>query len=244
MDHAHDEPFGDAANIPLFLLSKELKGKIKVVLQGDGGDEFFGGYSLYNTITNVNKWKLFSPLSKLIQLSRTKHPELLRLMRFVEGISEKNPALRNALLSTTETIYGNPLKVFDKDLQSELINCEPFKAYENLYVEYGSQISSTQAIFYTDTQILLKDTYFDKVDRSTMANSMEVRVPFVDKHLTEFMLSIPAELKVKNGVKKYLLKKALHDILPHDILYGPKTGFGVPYGYWLKTSLAKYSKPA
>jgi asparagine synthase (glutamine-hydrolysing) len=79
-----------------------------------------------------------------------------------------------------------------------------------------------------------------KVDKSTMANSIEVRLPFLDKDLTEFMLSIPSNLKVKGGIKKYLLKKALDGIVPDKILYGKKTGFSVPYNYWLKTSLANY----
>lgn len=73
-----------------------------------------------------------------------------------------------------------------------------------------------------------------------MANSIEVRVPFVDKELTEFMLSLPASLKVKGGVKKYLLKKSLEGIVPNNILYGKKTGFNVPYSYWLRTSLVDY----
>lgn len=73
-----------------------------------------------------------------------------------------------------------------------------------------------------------------------MANSMEIRVPFVDKELAEFVLSIPASLKTAGGKQKYLLKKALKGIVPDNILYGKKKGFGVPYGYWLKTSLSAY----
>ena len=97
-----------------------------------------------------------------------------------------------------------------------------------------------QALFYTDSQIILKDTFFEKVDKSTMANSMEVRIPFLDKELTEFALSLPAKLKTKNGVQKYLLKKAMEDLVPHEILYGSKKGFSVPYDYWLRTSLKDY----
>ena len=75
-----------------------------------------------------------------------------------------------------------------------------------------------------------------------MANGVEIRVPFLDNNLVEFALSIPSSLKVKNGDKKYLLKKAFDDLIPRDILYGPKTGFGVPYSFWIQKSLVDYFK--
>jgi asparagine synthase (glutamine-hydrolysing) len=75
-----------------------------------------------------------------------------------------------------------------------------------------------------------------------MANGVEVRVPFLDNDLASFAMSLPAKMKVKGGVKKYLLKKALHDILPHEVLYGPKKGFGVPYSNWLKGPIHEYLK--
>ena len=73
-----------------------------------------------------------------------------------------------------------------------------------------------------------------------MANSMEVRVPFLDKNLTEYVLSLPSSLKTKNGVQKYLFKKAMEGLVPNEILYGTKRGFSVPYGFWLRTSLKDY----
>ena len=77
-------------------------------------------------------------------------------------------------------------------------------------------------------------------DKSTMANSIEVRVPFLDKDLTDFVLGLPPNLKVKGSMPKYLLKKSLKNILPNKILYGKKKGFGVPYAFWLQTGLKKY----
>jgi asparagine synthase (glutamine-hydrolysing) len=237
---AHDEPFGDAADIPLYLMSKQLKGEVKVVLQGDGGDEFFGGYSRYSTFQNRKKWNKLSFLPSLIELSKTDNPKFLRFQRFIHGISEKNPSTRNALMLTMESKYSAPLNIFNKKYRNLLEPIDPFYRYKEVYSQFPYEFDPIQALFKCDSQIILKDTFFEKVDKSTMANSMEVRLPFLDKDLTEFMLSIPSGLKVKNGINKYLFKKAMEGIVPDNVLYGKKTGFSVPYGYWLRTSLSDY----
>ena len=137
-------------------------------------------------------------------------------------------------LLTMESKYSNPHKVLSRDWEERTKGIDPFKRYKEVYDSYPSDMDDTQALFFTDSQIILKDTFFEKVDKSTMANSMEIRVPFIDKELTAFMLSVPSSLKVRNGVPKYLLKKSLEGIVPNEVLYGKKKGFGVPYGYWLK----------
>jgi asparagine synthase (glutamine-hydrolysing) len=240
LNMSHDEPFGDAANIPLYLITKKLKNEIKVVLQGDGGDEFFGGYSRYNTIKSKRKWKYLSFIPKIIEFTKTNNTKILRFQRFINAISQKNPYFRNALLLTMESKFTNPIRVFNKSIKNDLKDLDPFKRYKDVYTKYSRKLDDSQALFYTDSQIILKDTFFEKVDKSTMANSMEVRVPFLDKDLTEYVLSLPSSLKTKNGIQKYLFKKAMEDIVPNEILYGSKRGFSVPYGFWLRTSLKDY----
>lgn len=237
---AHDEPFGDAADIPLFLLTKKLKGKVKVVLQGDGGDEFFGGYSRYNTLMNAKKWSLFRFLLPLISFFKIKNVKILRFQRFVYAISQKEEYKRNALLLTMESKYSNPLRVLNSEYFAKVKDLDPFKKYKEIYKKYPKDFNSTQALFFTDAQVILKDTFFEKVDKAVMANSMEVRVPFVDKELAQFILGIKGEMKTKNAEPKFLLKKALENIVPNEVLYGRKMGFGVPYSHWLKTSLKDY----
>ena len=238
--NSHDEPFGDAADIPLFLLTRKLKGSVKVVLQGDGGDEFFGGYSRYKTMNNINRYKIFYFIEKFITLIKTKNVKLLRLQRFLNAISQKHTFLRNALLLTMESKYSNPLQVLNINFLETVKDLDPFHIFKEVYSKYSKKIDIIQGLFYTDVQTVLKDTYLEKVDKSTMANSIEVRVPFLDKELAEFTLSLPASLKVKNGNQKYILKKALNNIVPKKILFGKKRGFGVPYAYWLNTSLKDY----
>tara|TARA_Y100001958_G_C21239413_1_gene566671 strand:- start:1153 stop:3033 length:1881 start_codon:yes stop_codon:yes gene_type:complete len=236
----HDGPFADAADIPLFLLTKKLKGKVKVILQGDGGDEIFGGYSRYTSIYNANFWSLFSFIPKTIEHLKTKNKFLIKIQRFISAITNKNMHERYALLLTMDSYYFNTFQLLNKKWKEKLKNFDPFKRYKNLYNEISKNNDELQSMFFIDTQIVLKDTFFEKVDKSTMANSIEVRVPFVDKVLSELVLSIPSNIKVKNGKKKYLLKKSLENIIPNDILYAKKKGFGVPYHEWLKYSLKNY----
>lgn len=237
---AHDEPFGDAADIPLYLLTRKLKGEIKVVLQGDGGDEFFGGYSRYHTLSEVNRWQRVKPFLPILKLLRIKNTKYLRFVRFASAITQPEAYKRNALLLTMESEHIPPLRVLNTKWKKKLDKLNPFKRYKEVYSNFGKSLSPVQQLFYTDAQIILKDTFFEKVDKSTMANSMEVRVPFIDYELTDYMLSLPAKLKTKNGEQKYLLKKALRGIVPDDVLDRKKMGFGVPYAYWLQTSLADY----
>lgn len=237
---AHDEPFGDAADIPLFMLTKKLKGQIKVVLQGDGGDEFFGGYSRYNTLSKVFFWKLFCPFVPLLMKISLKNTRWMRFQRFIFAITRKEAWYRHALLLTMESRKTNPLQVLQPKLQQELKQYDPFKRYREVYSEIPPEISDVDALFLADTQVILKDTFFEKVDKSTMANSMEVRVPFIDKELTDWCLSVAASEKIKNGEPKGLLKRALRGVVPNAILDGKKKGFGVPYAKWLKGPLRSY----
>jgi asparagine synthase (glutamine-hydrolysing) len=237
----HDQPFGDAADIPLYLLSKEIKGNIKVVLQGDGGDEIFGGYSRYKTLQDINKWKLIGGILNIFPHNLSKNPKWQQLKRFTSAINQKEDYKRMALLLTVETEVNHPLRILNPDLRNKIFAFNPFKRYQEMDSEYAG-IDLVQRMFYTDSSIILPDTFLEKVDKATMANSLEVRVPFLDNPLTEYVLQLPAEIKVRNGEQKNLLKAALRGVVPDNILDAPKMGFGVPYGYWLQTKLNGYMK--
>lgn len=239
---AHDEPFGDAANIPLYLLTRKLKGEIKVVLQGDGGDEFFGGYSRYNTIVNKSKWIFVSKFLFLLDLIPSSNNKLMQFKRFLRAISQKEKYKRNALLLTMESKYSNPIRVLNDNWKQKVAGINPFKRYKEVYDLFPENISDEQAIYLADAQIILKDTFFEKVDKPTMSNSMEVRVPFLDKYLATYAMGVSPEIKTKNGEQKYLLKKAMRGVVPDEILDGKKKGFGVPYGYWLSNNLEEHFK--
>lgn len=237
---AHGEPFGDAADIPLFLLTKQVKDDVKVVLQGDGGDEIFGGYSRYFTLGKQKYFKPWALVSKL-PWELISNTSIRQKVRFLDAITSKNDADRIALLLTMESKRQSPTEIFSELAKTRLAGFDPFKRYRELDQEFKEK-DLIQRLFNVDLSCILPDTFLEKVDKSTMANSIEIRVPFLDNNLVEFALSIPSSLKVKNGVKKYLLKKAFDDIIPHEILYGPKTGFGVPYSFWIQKPLLEYLK--
>jgi len=232
----HDEPFSDAANIPLYLLCQELQGAVKVVLQGDGGDEVFGGYNRYSLLQHAARWRFLAALPSLA----TRHfPD--RLRRILEAFADSDPGMRMALLMTVEPQSPSPLRVLNRELRKRVWNEQAYGTYKSMNERFG-HLEPVQRMLYTDTQIILPDIFLEKVDKSTMAHGIEARVPFLDNELTAFAMSLPAELKVKRGTLKHLLKRALRYEVPREVLHGRKRGFGVPYVDWLRGPLYDFAR--
>ncbi len=101
-------------------------------------------------------------------------------------------------------------------------------------------LDPVQRLLYTDASILLPDTYLEKVDKSTMAHGIEVRVPFLDAELSRYAMALPSDMKVRRGRKKWILRRALRGVVPDAILDGKKTGFGVPLDHWMREPLREY----
>lgn len=229
----HDEPFADAANIPLFLLTEQIQGNIKVVLQGDGGDELFAGYNRYDLISRKNRWTTLGFFARF--LSPT---ELIRHRadRIYKALTQKEDYQKMALLTMASRSTEQPWRMFQPEIRRKLDMLNPFDSYKACDTLYQSE-DLVQRMLYTDVMLEMQHTFLEKVDKSTMLNSVEARVPFLDNELSEFIMALPSKLKVKGGEKKYLLKKALRGIVPDEILDSPKRGFGVPVDTWLRTTL-------
>ena len=238
---SHDEPFGDAANIPLYLLSQQLNKSIKVILQGDGGDELFAGYRRYNILSKERFWhwsaKISLPFNYM--LPKTKHYH--RLMRFFEAIGHNDPSMRMALLLTEEPFSHPPSRLLSDSSREKISAYDPYAIYKTYYERF-EDLDPVQRMLYTDMGVLLPNIFLEKVDKATMAHGIEIRVPMLDKNLTKYVMSLPSSIKVKKGQKKWILREAMRGIIPDDILDAPKRGFGVPYAHWLRTSMADYMK--
>jgi len=232
----HDQPFSDAANIPLYLLCSEVQSESKVVLQGDGGDEMFGGYRRYNTLSNIGRMKFLANIGNVINQFTRKNKQHYIRQRYINALRSKNDWTLMALLLTVEDCSTCPESIFQKGLKHRIMNHDPFKRYKQLQQQYA-QINLSDQMALIDSQIILPDIFLEKVDRSTMAASVEVRVPFLDNDLVEFAQSIPSKVKLPKGHQKWLLKKSLEGVVPDEILYGKKTGFEVPYGFWVSKPL-------
>ncbi|MBS1532642.1 MAG: asparagine synthase (glutamine-hydrolyzing) [Bacteroidetes bacterium] len=238
MVYHHDEPFSDAANIPLYLMARQVKPYATVVLQGDGGDELFGGYRRYELLQKLTagKRKGTAALHVLLQLGGLRNNIYKRFLRMTGALGQKDDAMLMALMLTVDMLKENTRGLLDHRLRNKLLAHDPFEYYK-ITNERFKDIDLVQRMLYTDTQIILPNTFLEKVDKSTMAASIEVRVPLLDNELVDYVMALPSAIKVKGGEKKWLIKKALRGVVPDHILDGPKTGFGVPYENWLRKPL-------
>jgi asparagine synthase (glutamine-hydrolysing) len=236
---AHDEPFADAANIPLYLMCRALEGKIKVVLQGDGGDELFAGYRRYAMLRNAKLWSMCP--SWLPSIFRQSGSLGRRCARMLETAGNHDPAMRMAHLLTMETIHNLPERFLKENRRQFLSsNTDPFLAYRNAASRFR-QCDSVNQMLLTDLTVQLPSQFLPKVDRATMAMGIEARVPLLDENVARIAVGLPCLLKVNGSQKKIVLRQSQRSRLPTSILDSPKTGFGVPYGFWLRTSLYTFA---
>lgn len=228
-----DEPFGDSSAIALYSLCKTIKGKYKVVLSGDGADEVFGGYNkhyaLYlasqkNTYTTLVKYG--GALHHLLPKSRhSRWGNKARQLEKMHTVFKKNAFARYWYLAT-----------FDQGWAPKLLLKGSAEACKTRLRENFKE-NDFNAFLRLDLELVLPGDMLYKVDMASMRNAVEIRSPFMDHRLIEYVFSLPGDWKVKNGEKKYLLKKAFSHLLPQSLLQKPKHGFEVPLAQWLNGPL-------
>ncbi len=236
-----DEPFADSSALAVYILSKETRKHVTVALSGDGADEMFGGYNKHYAEYRARKYagiapilKLTSPLWSVLPKSRnSKFGNLIRqLDRYSKGVSLSLPDR-----------YWRWCAFADVNDAKKLLN--EYFSLDN-YIERKQKILSgitnkgdINQIFYTDMHLVLQNDMLVKVDMMSMANSLEVRVPFLDHELVDYVFSLPAHFKINNNDRKIILKKAFSKLLPEELLNRPKHGFEVPLLKWFRTDLKK-----
>ena len=243
MTHAHDQPFADPANLPLFQLCQALGGETKVILQGDGGDELFGGYRRYVYQRMPLFWRNFAGLADtgLSALGGRYGKRVFGAHRFFHALAREDEAERMGLLLTVDGALRPPAAILNAELREVVERQDPLVRYREVLAALP-QLPELQKMLHTDLQILLPDIFLQKVDRATMATSTEVRVPFLDFDLVDYVAALPSTLKVGIGQRKKLLRKVLNGIVPNDILNAPKKGFGVPIASWLAGPLRDFAQ--
>ena len=219
---AYDEPFGDSSAIPTLLVSKYASKDVKVVLSADGGDEVFAGYERYSqAISFYKKSKLIPQLFKngfqqipdqaLLNISN-----LVLNKEFNINHIEKFKSLlnKNTLLEVTAGLVKNPnTKIFSSNANQHL---------------HDYDIGDLNSLLLHDYKNYMESDILKKVDRATMYYSIEGREPLIDHRIFEFMAGVDETLKIKNSVKKYLLKEITHKYVPKRIMDRPKKGFSIP----------------
>ena len=225
--NAYDEPYTDSSGFPTMLISQLAKEKVSVILSGDGGDELFHGYGMYNWANRLNQ-PLIKAFRKPISLALGQMPN--RYKRAAELFKYKTSSkIKSHIFSQEQFFFSqNEIDKLCKINDGYFIN-ETINSIRKL------KPSEEQAIF--DIKHYLKDDLLVKVDRASMHSALEVRVPLLDHRVVEFALNLDSKLKIKNGIQKYLLKEILYDYVPKTIFDRPKWGFSIPLNQWLKKDL-------
>jgi asparagine synthase (glutamine-hydrolysing) len=231
-----DEPFADASVLPTYLLSRFTREHVTVALGGDGSDELLAGYPTfaadraaraYPVPQRLNE-RLVAPLADRLPVSTGNFSFDFKLKRFVRGAALR-PDVRHPVW----------LGSFSSDEQSALLAKEPGDPYAEWSAAYASAptTSSLERLIYAYAKTYLQDDILVKVDRASMACSLEVRAPFLDVDVVDFLGRVPPRLKLRRFDTKHLLKRAMTDLLPAGIANRPKKGFGIPIAEWFKGEL-------
>lgn len=240
-----EEPYADSSAVPTYYVSQLTRNHVTVALNGDGGDENFAGYpwypvhqftsQYYSHIPNFFQWLVLQG-AKTLQ-AFIKNNSTYRGVRFAKGIGESANQRYLRYISyfhpeEKDAMYTDAFRNITKNFHSEDFLLRLFKA--------SGSLNPVDQALYTDIHSYLPDDLLVKVDIAAMAVSLEARSPLLDHTFMEMAAQIPASLKIKHGEKKYIFKKALEKILPHENLYRAKMGFGVPIEHWFRGEIKDY----
>lgn len=253
-EHLHDmlayidEPFADSSALNVYILSLETRKKVTVALSGDGADEMFAGYNkhaaAYAVLNNqyqIKHIKHLAPLFQFLPQSRnSKYGNLIRQFDKLTNGAQLNDAER----------YWRWAGFYDDAALPELfqpnfIDASDFKDYKKeksyLLDAFSAPSKQTmQQVLYSDMKMVLAGDMLTKVDRMSMANSLEVRVPFLDYRVVDFAFKLPDQFKITPKNRKVILKETFKQELPHEIFYRSKKGFEVPLLKWFKSDLKSF----
>ena len=241
-----DEPLGDSSLLPTYLLNRFTRQHVTVALGGDGGDELFAGYDPFQALGRARLYQSLFP--------RPIHRGIRALFERLP-VSHANMSLDFKIKRTLRGLSYEPrvwLPVWMGSLDPAEIG-ELFDGPVDLEDLYSEAIEQWEACPQTDlvdktlqfyTKLYLQDDIMVKVDRASMMHGLEIRAPFLDIDFVDFVRRIPSSYKLRGGVTKYILKKALEPLLPEDILHRSKKGFGSPIGSWFKNGTLQIDQPA
>ena len=231
-----DEPFADSSAIPTWYVSEMARRHVTVVLSGDGGDELFGGYDRYVPHPRVVAFDRYSPraLRRVAAIAAQRLPHGIRGKNFLRHVGRDEHGR-----------YLDAIRFFSPDEKPSLLSHDvtrlldgpdPETRLAGHFARYASLPWPSQMMRF-DTETYLPEDVLTKVDRMSMAHSIESRVPLLDNEVIAFASRLPAALKIKHGRRKHVLKEAAATLLPREILDRPKQGFGIPLSVWFRGNL-------
>jgi asparagine synthase (glutamine-hydrolysing) len=240
-----DEPIADPVCVPLYYVSKLARDTGTIVVQvGEGSDELFAGYDWFRTYLQIEDrfWRhaertpaaarraaaaVAQPLVKKV-LKKRMASELVRRLGsneslFWGGAIVFDETSKARLLSSDSRLHYNGLSTYDV-----------VREYQETFAAQRPEADAAARMTYLELKLRLPELLLMRVDKITMATSVEARVPFLDHHLIEYAMNLPRELKIKGNTGKHILKRALESVLPREVLYQPKRGFGAPVREWFR----------
>jgi asparagine synthase (glutamine-hydrolysing) len=242
----YGEPFADSSAIPTYYVSKETRKHVTVALNGDGGDETFAGYERYFAMQYAEKYKkipavlrksVIEPAAAMLPTSNSQYSRVKSAKNFlsVSSMPKSNLYLRwmSAINEDLKT------ELYSENFKQKTVSDSPADVLKNWFAK-ANGAGAVDAMLLTDTMTYLPNDLLVKVDIASMANSLEARSPFLDHKVIEFAASLPEKIKVRGTETKYLLKKAASRVVPREVLYRRKMGFGIPVGYWLRHEMKNF----
>ncbi|HLK68132.1 MAG TPA: asparagine synthase (glutamine-hydrolyzing) [Bryobacteraceae bacterium] len=233
-----DEPLADPSCVPLYFISKLARQHITVVLSGEGADELLAGYGIYGRMLAIERMRRSAgPLARLAPLVSHLAP------------SEKLRHYVRLCGQPLEDRYRGVTRGFTPAGMRRLVGPDRLqRSNEQLSEIYGAyfhgvqKASALDRMLYVDAKVWLPDDLLIKADKMTMANGLELRVPFLDHKMVEFAATLPNSAKLQGSTGKSLLRRAMNGVLPDEILHRPKKGFPIPIASWLRTSLRAFTR--
>jgi asparagine synthase (glutamine-hydrolysing) len=232
-----DEPFGDSSAIPTYLVSKLAAEHVTVLLSGDGGDEIFAGYERYAVEERERRFRLIpAPAKALLRRLAERMPDGMRGRRFLRHVALPDP--ERYLDGSTLFGLDDRSRLFTPAALEQMAGYDPWRDAAEALCRPGEDWLTALQRF--DLNAYLPLDILTKVDRMSMAHSIEARAPLLDHELVEFAATIPPELKLRRGATKHIFKRAMRGILPDAIIDRPKHGFAVPLARWFRGELGGF----
>lgn len=248
-----DEPFADVSQIPTYLVSRLARQQVTVSLSGDGGDELFAGYNRYfvgqafwQRIKILPYWLRYLSAYGIRQFSPNRWDSIAKILpnRFRPRlVGDKAHKLADILaVPNARTFYKNLVSYWEEPANLVLGGNEPVLYPWNFESTFGHFDDFVESMQMMDTLTYLPDDILTKVDRASMAVSLEARVPLLDHRVVEFAYGLPMDVKIRNGQGKWLLRQVLNKYVPNRLIDRPKMGFGVPIDQWLRGPLREWAE--
>lgn len=244
----YDEPFSDSSALPTYYVSKVARNRVTVALSGDGGDENFVGYGRYAFTAAENRVRrmlpaavrksLFGPLGAIYP-KMDWAPRFLRARTTFQGLACDSVEAHFDSVSVFRR--GEKERVLSSDVAAALKGYSSLDLFRKYSGSAGTE-DELSRIQYVDIKTYLTDDILTKVDRASMAVSLEVRCPLLDHRVMELLARMPSSLKLRAATGKYLFKKAMEPFLPHETIYRSKMGFSIPLAEWFRNGIREYAR--